>query len=62
MMNKVIPTPMALPALLLEDVGALDLNPILTRLIRLTTNINPPMPMKMALGMSSPKISLFSSF
>ena len=62
MMNKVMPTPIALPALLLEDEGALDLNPILRRPIRLTTKINPPMPMKTALGMSSPKISLFSSF
>ena len=62
MMNKVMPTPMAVPAPLFEDEGALDLNPILRRPIRLTVKIKPPMPMKMALGMSSPKISLFSSF
>ena len=62
MPNKVMPTPMEVPALFLEDAGALDLNPILKRPIRLTTSVKPPMPMNMAPGMSIPRTSFFSSF
>ena len=62
MMTKVMPTPVAATALLLEDEGALDLNPIFRRANRLTMNVKPPIPMNMAPGMSIPRTSFFSSF
>ncbi len=58
MLNKITPR----TALLLEEGGALDLNPIFKSVPKAPTKINPPIPMNMAPGMSIPRTSFFSSF